>query len=357
MAVPPFAPLTILSDSKYAVDGLTLHLPKWEADGWLNTDNADLMQDVVARMRARSATTKLRWVKGHSGVHGNEQADKLAAAAVTRPAPCAQPLPPPPMQFVNTGVEMRSLTQRLAYKLVRKQNHMGYERQATQRQISQIADAAMMTWNIPKSCASLWTSIRGIDMRREIRDFWWKAQHDALKVGRYWSNIPGYEDREFYLSHIILTCQEQGQGTIWELTNALLAKRRIHLPQLDLASVLGINEAGTSADDRLLRILMTEAVHLIWRIRCERVVDTEADPPHCHTPEVIAKRWRKALNARLAIDQQLTRPVKGRAYLDRTAVLKTWRGLLEDEASLPEDWIFRRRVLVGMPLPPPRGIG
>jgi len=31
--IPPFCPLEIISDSKYAIDGLTTHLPEWEDRG------------------------------------------------------------------------------------------------------------------------------------------------------------------------------------------------------------------------------------------------------------------------------------------------------------------------------------
>ncbi|KAF7799521.1 hypothetical protein EIP86_010758, partial [Pleurotus ostreatoroseus] len=32
---PPFAPLHIVSDSQYVIDGLTRRLPIWEAHGWI----------------------------------------------------------------------------------------------------------------------------------------------------------------------------------------------------------------------------------------------------------------------------------------------------------------------------------
>jgi ribonuclease HI len=32
---PPFYPLTIITDSRYVIDGLTLHPGKWEDDGWI----------------------------------------------------------------------------------------------------------------------------------------------------------------------------------------------------------------------------------------------------------------------------------------------------------------------------------
>ncbi|OSC96278.1 hypothetical protein PYCCODRAFT_1379479 [Trametes coccinea BRFM310] len=315
--MPPFAPLTIKSDSRYAVDGLTIHLRDWEAKGWIGVENAYLIKDVAARLRARSATTHLQWIKGHSGIVGNEGADRLAAAAVTQPAPCPVHLPPAPMHFISTGVQMPALTQKLAYQHIRKMSCATYTRPATNRRIALIIEAARSTWKVSITHNTLWRAVRRDDMRRELRDFWWRAQHDALRVGRYWANIPGYEQRatcsscntEESLEHIVLACQAPGQQTIWTLARALLNQRRIPVPQLDLGSTLaaasitlrGLDERSTPSDDRLLRIVTTESVHLIWKIRCERVIDTDTHP-RAHSCSEISHRWLAAINRRLAID-------------------------------------------------------
>ncbi|KAL7280620.1 hypothetical protein ACG7TL_005557 [Trametes sanguinea] len=366
MVVPPHAPLTVVTDSRYVIDGLTVHLPSWEACGWLGITNAELIRDVAARLRARSAATSFRWVKGHSGVLGNEEADGLARAAATRPTPYAQPLPTAPLHFTSMGIQMSALTQRLAYMAIRSHRSVEYIRPATQRQLRHILASAERVWCTNIQASTLWKSLRHMDMRRELRDFWWKAIHGALRVGPYWRNIPTCEDRVTCavcqapetLEHILLNCDAPGQKIIWRLAKALLRKKHLELPELDLGGVLctpavsmrGLCDRTTAAADRLLRITMTESAHLVWKVRCERVIDTEANPPHCHTDVTIASRWLAAMNRRLALDQQLTRPIKGRVYLDRATVLRTWSGVLEDEASLPDDWVFRPRVLVGMPL-------
>ena len=43
-SVPIFYPLTIITDSRYVIDGLTDHLEQWEDEGWIKTDNADVFK-------------------------------------------------------------------------------------------------------------------------------------------------------------------------------------------------------------------------------------------------------------------------------------------------------------------------
>ena len=63
--------VTLSTDSRYVMDGLT----KW-IHGWLN---ADLWQELLAA--AKPHRVEWVWVKGHAGHPDNERADKLASDA------------------------------------------------------------------------------------------------------------------------------------------------------------------------------------------------------------------------------------------------------------------------------------
>ena len=73
------------TDSKYVMHGITEWMDAWKRNGWKTSarkpvKNVDLWQSLdseVARHRIR-----WYWVKGHSGVDGNERADQLANAAI-----------------------------------------------------------------------------------------------------------------------------------------------------------------------------------------------------------------------------------------------------------------------------------
>lgn len=82
--------LHIYSDSTYVVNCFT---DRWY-DGWLKRDwknsqkkpvaNRDLWEPLIEAYLAREAEISFSWVKGHSGVAGNEEADRLAVAEVDR---------------------------------------------------------------------------------------------------------------------------------------------------------------------------------------------------------------------------------------------------------------------------------
>src|SRR6201996_7737815 len=100
-------------------------------------------------------------------------------------------------------------------------------------------------------------------------------------------------------------------------------------------------------DARLYRILVTETAHLIWKIRCQRVIE-ENNIPKSQTE--IHNRWTAAINERLQLDCLLADPKLGSRALKKEIVLKTWKGLLKDEDRLLSDWTRRSKgVLVGIP--------
>ena len=69
------------TDSQYVLKGITEWLPGWKARGWKTAGrepvkNADLWQ-LLEQENARHKVS-WRWVKGHAGDPGNEEADRLA---------------------------------------------------------------------------------------------------------------------------------------------------------------------------------------------------------------------------------------------------------------------------------------
>lgn len=69
------------TDSTYVLKGITEWLPVWKKRGWKTADRKPVKnEDLWRRLDAAIIRHDIewRWVRGHSGEEGNEQADKLA---------------------------------------------------------------------------------------------------------------------------------------------------------------------------------------------------------------------------------------------------------------------------------------
>lgn len=76
--------VTLSTDSRYVMDGLTKWLKGWQRNGWKTASrqpvkNADLWRELVAA--AEPHRIDWVWVKGHAGHPDNERADRLASDA------------------------------------------------------------------------------------------------------------------------------------------------------------------------------------------------------------------------------------------------------------------------------------
>ena len=79
--------VTLISDSRYVVDGVNSWRLRWRANGWTTRSktpvlNLDLWQAIDELCQQHTVTAK--WVKGHSGHPDNERCDELAEAQATK---------------------------------------------------------------------------------------------------------------------------------------------------------------------------------------------------------------------------------------------------------------------------------
>ncbi|KJA14866.1 hypothetical protein HYPSUDRAFT_149860, partial [Hypholoma sublateritium FD-334 SS-4] len=166
------------------------------------------------------------------------------------------------------------------------------------------------------------------------------------------------------LEHIMIECEASGQKQIWRLATETLAQRNIDITTLSIGEIMGCampqyknsDKKPDTALDRLYTIIMTESMYLIWLIQCEWVLDHGGDQEKINSDSQITARWKQRINRRIRLDQTMaTKRAHKWKKVDKKLVLETWRGTLENEENLPEDWIRMRGVLVGTGVdrPPP----
>ena len=86
--------VSLHTDSKYLLDGITKWIPNWQRNGWKTAakkpvKNEDLWRRLTEAMRPHDVDWV--WVKGHAGDPGNERADALARRGIEEAAGVAQP--------------------------------------------------------------------------------------------------------------------------------------------------------------------------------------------------------------------------------------------------------------------------
>ncbi|MBI2712263.1 MAG: ribonuclease HI [Bdellovibrio sp.] len=75
--------IQVFTDSQYVIRGITEWLQNWMAKGWVNSQgesiaNQDLWSELATVIEGRNIIWT--YIRGHSGVPGNERADEIAVA-------------------------------------------------------------------------------------------------------------------------------------------------------------------------------------------------------------------------------------------------------------------------------------
>jgi ribonuclease HI len=368
-SIPRFIPLTIISDSMYAINGLTIFLSTWENNGWIGIKNAKFFKKAAATLKQRIATTTFKWVKGHNSIQGNEEADRLAKEGADKPDPDIVDTTIP-KEFDLQGAKLATISQSTAYKgiLERKPPLL---RRTTLTNLQTTREALASFHSDQETDKTIWNGLRNTAIRLKIRQFIYKALHGTQKVGDYWSHINGHETRRTCatcddtesMDHILIHCREPPATTIWTLARQtwphapnlwplpslgiILGCGAIHLPADQPTNHLDMNtrpqSTGKRGIKRLLQILISESAHLIWVLRCERVIQE-----HRHTVPEIQARWFNMINKRLTEDRiTATRIKRNKSY--SSLVSSTWEPILSQDSDVPphSNRFLNFEVLVG----------
>ncbi|TFY51822.1 hypothetical protein EVJ58_g10361 [Rhodofomes roseus] len=362
--------LEIISDSLYTIDGANKLRKNHEDRGYIGVENAPLLQALIGNLRRRHHRTIFQWVKGHQGHELNEGADNLAGLGAQKADVDEIDLSVERSLHIS-GAKLKIMTQKLAYQGIRDQEMSKYQpRRRTQDNMIRTVDNIEVFFGESPSEAQIWKGLRHKDIDKKIRNFLWMTMHDAYMVGTNWqkpsfpAEIQARQEcatcgQIESMEHILSECQAPGQELIWSLAKELWTKKNKKWPRPSLGAVLSSPVAPfktkkgkpKSGDARLYRILMTESAYLIWKVRCERVIQGAENPnaPQLTNQEIRA-RWVRTMNERLKIDCQLTNTQHyEKKALQKSLVQRTWEHTLRDESSLPPNWMTgKSEVLVGI---------
>jgi len=77
-----FNNITIKTDSQYTINSITKWADGWEKNGWKKRGgeikNLDLIKEIHSKYKELKNIVKIKYVKGHAGIEGNELADYAA---------------------------------------------------------------------------------------------------------------------------------------------------------------------------------------------------------------------------------------------------------------------------------------
>ncbi len=176
--------------------------------------------------------------------------------------------------------------------------------------------------------------------------------HGTQKIGKFWSSIETLAhrgkcrmcDTTETMEHILTRCREPPVRTIWSQVEQAWPREHLEWPQITIGLILGCGcigksegngrenpngnrprERGRKGAARLATILISEAAHLIWVLRCERVIHNKQ-----HSDNEICTRWRNAINMRLTSDKIIATKIK-RENKFTNLIKNTWRPLLTKE--------------------------
>ncbi|EIN07783.1 hypothetical protein PUNSTDRAFT_20626, partial [Punctularia strigosozonata HHB-11173 SS5] len=356
--IPASKPLILRVPSEAVIQELTTKRARNEDNDWVDKTESDAQRTAIANIRAREAWTAFIMTP-LKGKNASVKKARDAAKAANEAGPIEELTAPPP-EFTIHGARLCASTQSSLYRsLIKKRKPTTRRHTAMNLDIIRWA-AAGLGRKTPPSDAQIWKATRSPVMLRAERAFLYKTVHEAHRVGGFWEKIQNYENRAVCgvcdctesIEHILTDCEGSGCYIIWRLAESLW-RRKTSKPwpgnaygTIMASCMASFEDDKDGSVSRFYKILIATSAYMIWVIRCERRIQRGEHPEKRHTRTEIHNRWVAKINQRLNLDRAMANGSRyGTKALARKTVLKTWLGALDDEESLPEDWIWKSAVL------------
>lgn len=358
--------LTQETDSMTILNALTKLRKHHEDTGYIGQKNSSLTRATLACLRGRKAHTTLVWVKGHSGHPRNEGADRLAGRGAKRAEPDELDITIP-KELKISGAKLSAITQKLAYKAIRERKAAKLPaRRATEAVVGRVVEDVERLTGRKIKPRTFWDSLTKTAVSRECRQFLWKTAHDAFMVGDKWRRPKMSDELQARavcskcnvtesMDHILFQCEAVGRSQVWELLREHWEGTGYEPRELCWGTIVGAPCMTARADggvrlldakSELWTILATESAYLVWKLRCERVIQNEGSE---FTVAEVENRWRSVILGRAVLDHRSTAKSLGSRALNEEAVQSTWaplaRNIAENQAEFE---VSSSEVLAGI---------
>lgn len=285
-SVPTFYPLTIITDSRYVIDGLTKHLGQWEDSRWIGIDNTEFFKCTAYLLKKCTVMTSFQWVKGHRGNLGNEESDNFAKEGANKHTPDILSLDIP-KEYNLQGVKLATLSQAVAYKGIQQQATTP-PHPTTNRNLETIRQTIQAYQGSLETDRTIWNNLRKHTIQTRVQQFLFKALHNTPMVGEVWYHIQGFERRgdcntceiTESMEHIPIGCTHTTTAAIWRWTREAWDHEQYKWPEISLGIILGCENLSAQTHPKcppeqrqtttnqkgatqLLQILISEVAHLI----------------------------------------------------------------------------------------------
>ena len=193
-----------------------------------------------------------------------------------------------------TGGKLSKMTQSLAYKAIRERTVQNgrHLRKRSAKMIDMVQNHVEEVLGEIPTEERIWKSIRNKDLSRQAQYYLWMTAHDAYCIGTHWLKLNYTEELQQRsecvhchgkiedMGHILSRCETPGQEQIWQLAKDLWEKTGRAWTQPWIGNIIGctisrMSESKNEKDPggkRLWRIIVSESAYLIWKLRCERVI-------------------------------------------------------------------------------------
>ncbi|KAJ7704102.1 hypothetical protein B0H17DRAFT_1194011 [Mycena rosella] len=279
-SAPVNAPLFIAGKNSAVATAMNTHLRNWEDNGWIGVPDP-------APLQALAAFPPLAPERDIVLCPRTAVSENMAIPVNLLV----------PAEARIYGAKLSKMTQRNAYLKIRSLQKTP-SRKTTAITVALVQEFEKSRVGHAPTPEVIWQSIRHKDITSQIKSWLWKSMHGAHRVGRYWSHIPGFEERGTCIScdmpeslqHILFECPRPGQAQIWDLVGELWRRKSGTLfPTPSLGMVLGSaltmfeheSKMKPSSLNRFYRILISESAYLVWKLRNECVINRNGVPPSC----------------------------------------------------------------------------